>query len=488
MEKLNEGLMKPRFRWDGKFVRAIELFIDFILLIISFVIVHIARAIYNGDSISNILLYYKDLTLDDTLEKFLISNILQILITMFFFIVYRTTAINRKKSQIISLVFLSLFISTCFTIIINFLLELDLLSVASTAFAFVVQLVLFTFYKLIAYLFFKRKNIKNVMIFGPRKDIEKYLSKFINYLPMNRKLKCVYYEKNDNDESVFRAIDMMDMVYVTPNTSAKMKNKLLSYCIAEKEIEFCMIPILYEVGITNASLETVDDVFIYRLNTMTMSLEERFFKRLLDIILSLIGLILSIPFFIIIPILMKLFDKGPVIYKQERATINNKSFMLYKFRTMKVNAEEESGAIWSQRNDTRITKLGKYLRKFRLDEIPQLINVLKGEMSIVGPRPERPIFIDQFVAEHPEFRYRVNVKAGITGYAQIYGKYDTAPEDKIRFDLYYIRNYSFWMDIKLILLTIKTIFDKDSTRGVGIPESYDAFVQKLENEYSVIFI
>jgi lipopolysaccharide/colanic/teichoic acid biosynthesis glycosyltransferase len=133
---------------------------------------------------------------------------------------------------------------------------------------------------------------------------------------------------------------------------------------------------------------------------------------------------------------------------------------------MKKDAEAITGAVWSVENDPRITKLGKLIRKTRIDELPQLFNVLKGEMSIVGPRPEREVFSKKFSTNNPEFDYRLNTKAGITGLAQVYGKYNTHPNDKLRYDLYYIRNYSIFLDIKIILLTIKTIFDSDATQGV----------------------
>jgi lipopolysaccharide/colanic/teichoic acid biosynthesis glycosyltransferase len=140
---------------------------------------------------------------------------------------------------------------------------------------------------------------------------------------------------------------------------------------------------------------------------------------------------------------------------------------------MTVDAEKQTGAIWAVKDDPRITKVGYYLRKFRLDELPQLFNVLKGEMSFVGPRPERQIFIEAFAKDNPDFILRENVKAGITGMAQIYGRYNTKPDDKLRFDLYYIKNYSFLLDIKLILLTIKSVFNRNSAQGSIENEDYN---------------
>ena len=162
---------------------------------------------------------------------------------------------------------------------------------------------------------------------------------------------------------------------------------------------------------------------------------------------------------------IKLEDHGPALFKQERVTLGGKKFYIYKFRSMIVDAEK-NGAQFSTKNDSRITKVGKFIRATRLDELPQLLNILKGDMSIVGPRPERQTYIDEFCQETPEFIYRLKVKAGLTGYAQIYGKYNTTPLDKLKLDLMYIESYSVLLDIRLIFLTLKIMFTKESTEGV----------------------
>jgi lipopolysaccharide/colanic/teichoic acid biosynthesis glycosyltransferase len=160
-------------------------------------------------------------------------------------------------------------------------------------------------------------------------------------------------------------------------------------------------------------------------------------------------------------------DGGPVLYVQERLTKGRKTFKIYKFRTMVPNAEKLSGPVFAGEKDPRITKIGKFMRTVRLDEIPQLINILTGDMSIVGPRPERPFFAKQFEKDIPEYRYRLKVKAGLTGLAQVEGKYNTTVEDKLRYDLIYINNYSLLRDILIMLQTIKILFMKSSTEGVN---------------------
>ena len=169
---------------------------------------------------------------------------------------------------------------------------------------------------------------------------------------------------------------------------------------------------------------------------------------------------------IIVALLIKLYDGGPALFKQKRLTIDGKVFEVYKFRSMIVDAEKDGVARLASKNDNRITPIGKFIRAVRLDELPQLLNILKGDMSIVGPRPERPEIAEEYMKDMPEFAYRLKVKAGLTGYAQILGKYNTTPRDKLLLDMMYIEKYSLFLDIKLMLMTIKILFMSESTEGV----------------------
>jgi lipopolysaccharide/colanic/teichoic acid biosynthesis glycosyltransferase len=204
----------------------------------------------------------------------------------------------------------------------------------------------------------------------------------------------------------------------------------------------------------------------------------------MDIVLSSIGLIFLSPLFLLITIGIKMEDKGPVIYKQKRLTIGGREFYVYKFRSMRVDAEQDGVARLACVNDNRVTVVGNFIRKVRLDELPQLFNILKGDMSIVGPRPERPEIAQQYEKEMPEFQYRLRVKAGLTGYAQIYGKYNTTPYDKLKLDLHYIQNYSLLLDIMLIFLTTKILFMKESTEGVT--DHQVTAIHVISDEYSDI--
>lgn len=188
------------------------------------------------------------------------------------------------------------------------------------------------------------------------------------------------------------------------------------------------------------------------------------YKRILDILASLIGLLIGIPFLIIFGIVIKLEDKGPIFYKQERLGKNEKHFYIYKLRSMKVDAEKIGGAQWAQKNDPRITKVGMFIRKTRIDEIPQLVNILIGDMSLIGPRPERPELTYRFNEEIPGFINRLIVKPGLTGWAQVNGGYDITPQEKIMWDIEYINRRSFILDMKIIFKTVKVIFTGEGAR------------------------
>ena len=242
------------------------------------------------------------------------------------------------------------------------------------------------------------------------------------------------------------------------------RNMLLKYCY-ERSIRIYVAPEITDVLLRGADKVHSFDTPFLLLRNYGLSFEQRIFKRILDIVIAGGLLIVVSPLMLLTALAICLEDHGPALFKQERVTINGKKFFIYKFRSMIVDAEK-NGAQFSTKNDSRITKVGKFIRATRLDELPQLLNILKGDMSIVGPRPERQQYIDEFCQETPEFIYRLKVKAGLTGYAQIYGKYNTAPYDKLKLDLTYIERYSVWLDLKLMLMTFKIMFQKENTEGV----------------------
>lgn len=188
------------------------------------------------------------------------------------------------------------------------------------------------------------------------------------------------------------------------------------------------------------------------------------YKRILDIISSLLGLVIGLPIMVIIAILIKIEDRGPIFYTQERLGKNEKKFLVYKMRSMRVDAEKHGGAQWAQKDDPRVTKIGKFIRKTRIDEIPQLFNILKGDMSLIGPRPERPELTYEFDKEIPGFIERLYIKPGLTGLAQVNGGYDISPKDKLKWDMIYIKNRSILLDISIILKTVGVVFTGEGAR------------------------
>ncbi|MEG1410460.1 MAG: exopolysaccharide biosynthesis polyprenyl glycosylphosphotransferase [Terrisporobacter sp.] len=188
-----------------------------------------------------------------------------------------------------------------------------------------------------------------------------------------------------------------------------------------------------------------------------------FYQRILDILVSVVGLIVGIPIIAIFGILIKIEDNGPITYKQERLGRSGKNFYIYKLRSMRTDAEK-FGAKWADKDDPRITKIGRFIRKTRIDEIPQLFNILKGDMSIIGPRPERPSFTIQFNEEIPGFINRLSIKPGLTGWAQVNGGYDITPEEKLKADIYYIKNRSFLMDMNILFKTVRVVFTGEGAR------------------------
>ena len=233
----------------------------------------------------------------------------------------------------------------------------------------------------------------------------------------------------------------------------------------ELNIDLFVIPKLIDVGKTNAKIVRFDDVLTLYMPEKNLSNIEKFLKRAFDIILSSVGLVIAAIPMLFIAIAIKITSPGPIFYSQKRLTINKKEFGIYKFRTMIPDAEKLSGPKFAEKDDPRITPIGKILRACRLDELPQIINILKGDMSIVGPRPERGVFVEQFEKEIENYDYRFEVKAGLTSLSHVYGRYSTYIHDRTYYDLFYITHYSLFLDLKIILLTSKTMFLKSAAEG-----------------------
>lgn len=265
-------------------------------------------------------------------------------------------------------------------------------------------------------------------------------------------------------EEISRTVDDYDAVLIN-DVPSETRNRILKICFAKGKRVY-ITPKISDIIIRGAENLAVFDTPLLFSHNNTLTLIERGIKRLADIFLSAIGLIILSPLMILVSLAIFLYDRGPVFYRQTRYTKGGKTFKILKFRSMIPNAEKDGVARLAAENDDRITPIGKFIRATRLDELPQFINIFKGDMSFVGPRPERPEIADEYTKEVPEFAYRLKVKAGLTGYAQVFGKYNTTSYDKLKLDMIYVENCSLLMDMKLLLLTLKVIFMKESTEGL----------------------
>lgn len=255
------------------------------------------------------------------------------------------------------------------------------------------------------------------------------------------------------------------MAVLLYNISSPLRNDVLKFCY-QNGIRVYLVPKIADILVRNASESNFFDTPLYMVNEVDVTYGQIAVKRICDIILSLIAIILTSPVMLIAAIAIHKYDGGPVFFRQKRCTRNGRVFEILKFRSMIVDAEKDGKARLATENDDRITPVGHFIRKTRIDELPQFFNILKGDMSFVGPRPERPEIVAEYEKEFPEFDLRMKVKAGLTGYAQVYGKYNTTAYDKLKLDLIYVQKYSLLMDLRLIFMTLKVIFMKESTEGL----------------------
>lgn len=273
-------------------------------------------------------------------------------------------------------------------------------------------------------------------------------------------------ENPDNIYTVIQEIDGNEVVFAV-GIDAALRDKIVNFCIKEG-IQCYVAPHVNDIVMAGAEYMQMFNTPIMRVHQASPSPEYLFIKRAFDIVGSLIGIIIASPFMIITALAIKVYDGGPVLYKQVRLTQERRKFVMLKFRSMCPDAEKDGIARLAGACDGRITPVGRVIRAIRFDEFPQLFNILRGDMTIVGPRPERPEIAEQYEDVMPEFGLRLQVKAGLTGYAQVYGKYNTEPKDKLQMDLMYINNMSLIMDMRLIFATVKILFLPESTEGVDV--------------------
>ena len=310
--------------------------------------------------------------------------------------------------------------------------------------------------------YFKLYKAKHILaLFGPNEWDKETVRKMKTIKERYDISKGLSVDHHNMDE-IKAEIDRFEAVLIC-DFEKSLKDEVLRYTYATGK-RIYLLPSANDIVINNSYQSQIFDTPVLICRNRGLSFEQMIIKRAMDIIVSGIGIIVSSPIMIIIALAIKLCDGGPILFKQNRVTRNGRIFNVLKFRSMIVDADKD-GAAKATDNDKRITPVGRVIRAIRMDELPQLFNILKGDMSLVGPRPERTENVHEYVSKYPEFNLRHKVKGGLTGYAQVYGKYNTSPQDKLNMDLIYIENYSIFLDIKLLIMTVKILFMKESTEG-----------------------
>lgn len=326
--------------------------------------------------------------------------------------------------------------------------------------------------------FIRYIDAANTLVIYGRGNVTEFVGK------LNKKYKHLFQIKEcvnikDYTDKQFQVkIDQYDTV-ILYEVDKGDRTGVMEYCI-EHQKNLYITPRITDIILQGFKERTLIDTPLFKYEYRYMDTRQYRTKRLLDLTVSVIGLLLTAVPMMLTAVAIKLEDRGPVFFRQDRCTINGRVFKIIKFRSMIPDAEKQGTVIPCTNHDKRITRVGGVIRRFRIDELPQLFNILKGDMSVVGPRPERVEHVEKYCQEVPEFAYRMRVKGGLTGYAQIFGKYNTSAYDKLRLDLMYIENQSLLLDLKMIMLTIKTLFTAESTEGFA--EEKSRMVGKWDTE------
>lgn len=281
-------------------------------------------------------------------------------------------------------------------------------------------------------------------------------------------------------DKIYKEILNYDAVVIN-DVSPQIRNDLLKFCYT-REMRTYVVPKITDIILKGAEDITLFDTPLLLVRGKGLVLSQRVTKRAMDILFSLLVMIVAVPISIVTAIAILIEDGWPIFYTQERVTQDGHIFRILKFRSMIKNAEAEGHSIPATGRDPRITKVGRVIRACRIDELPQIINILKGDMSWVGPRPERIEHVEKYTEEIPEFVFRMKVKGGLTGYAQVYGKYNTSAYDKLRLDLMYIENYSIILDLKIMVMTLRVMFKPEATEGFEKNEELEKLKEELLKE------
>lgn len=403
-----------------------------------------------------------------------------IFMILYFFIGKTYDAFQIALCRISEMVYsqvLTIIVTDCIMYLVTILAYMRLVNPMFFLLALIVQIVIAIAWSYLVHKWYYREypRKRTAVVFDVREGMEKLVAEY-GYDVRFDVIRTIHI-----DECIANIELLKDCeVVFLSGIHSRERNVILKYCLYNN-IDVYVIPRIGDIIMSSAQKRHMFHLPMLKVGRYSPTIEYLISKRIFDVVISVITLILLSPFMLITAIAIKL-DGGPIFYKQTRLTMNGKEFKVLKFRSMRVDAEKDGVARLSTgENDDRITPVGKFIRKIRFDEVPQLFNVLKGDMSIVGPRPERPEIAAEYESEMPEFKLRLQVKAGLTGYAQVYGKYNTAPYDKLQMDLMYIASASIVEDIKICFATIKILFSKESTEGVEIGQTTAADCESSVN-------
>lgn len=433
----------------GRWFYGIELFIDILVVAMSY---------YVGYWLQRPYLFVQDV------NDVIISIVLICIISFVVFLIFKPYKCGKKMymhsmfDMVIALVFIAVA-----SVLLDFAIKGIGVWRRTIFYAAAIQLVVFAIYKYFIIKVHKRIiKPRECIIIG--KDLNEAIKIAVKLVDSQNHLFNIKYIIEQNVEDLFNHMESNVQVFICSSCDTENKTHFIEYC-AVNNIDCAVIPSVGDLVINSGKPNNVNDMMFLDM-IVKMDIESKLAKRIIDLLFSSICIIIFSPLMIIVYFLLYIQDRANPIYSQIRLSRGGRKFKIYKFRTMIVDAEKHTGPILASLDDERITKLGKLLRTTRIDELPQLFNVLKGEMSIVGPRPERPDLAEQIIKELPEFSYRTLVKPGLTGYAQILGRYDTDFKDKLLFDLYYVNNYSLKLDLRIMFDTIRVIFTPSVTAGV----------------------
>ena len=444
-------MKKTKFDGMKRTIRIIEGFLEVLILAAAYYIVW--RSGYERSD--GFPAYYGN-------GKYVLAGVYALLVIMIFlnfdgFKFGYLKPVESFASQLIALVIVNFITYLQLSLIANVMispLPIVMLMVVDA----VIALICSFLYSYLYHMLYPPKNM--VMIFGNDNAIE---LKFKMDTRSDKYRITKLISADEGYDAICRQIGSYDAVIIN-DVAAGIRNDLLKYCY-HNGIRTYVAPKMTDIILKGATDISLFDTPLLLVRGRGLTFAQRSAKRFMDIVLSTVALILFSPILLLVSLAIKIEDGGPVLFKQDRVTIGGKVFQILKFRSMIPNAEKGGRSQPAVDHDPRITKVGRFIRATRIDELPQILNILKGDMSIVGPRPERVEHVRKYSKLIPEFDFRLSVKGGLTGYAQVYGKYNTTPYDKLRLDLMYIENYSLMLDIKLILMTIRIMLKKESTEG-----------------------